>query len=347
VVFAAQFYVLGRVRGGTGDWPAVLREETVFWLAWAVLVPGVFGVARVRSLIGGPALRRVPAWLMLGLVAILCQSAISALVFRVLHWTGASPAGGGVSVPLLAAIWMRFVATLPFNLLVFVAVGLAFHVRLYRQENESRRLREAQLETRLVRAELSILEMQLHPHFFFNTLNTISALMERDVDGARRVLTKLGRLLRSSLDRLGAQEVSLREELAFLRDYLDIQQTRYGARLAVTIDVPDSVLELSVPRLLLQPIVENAIRYCVEPRSTPGHLSVSAATQDGRLVLRVSDDGPGPPSPLREGTGLGNTRARLAHLYGPDHRLLLTAAPGAGIGADVIIEVPARTQGSA
>jgi len=212
----------------------------------------------------------------------------------------------------------------------------------------------SRLEAQLAQSELETLKTRLHPHFFFNTLNTVSSLMQRDVDGASRVVSRLGELLRISLRHSERQETTLREELAFLGHYLAIQRIRFADRLTVAVDAPEATLDALVPSLLLQPLVENAIRYAIEPRSTPGQVEIVARIEGERLVIEVGDDGPGmQPSALaafREGAtngapngfgiGLGNTRARLDQLYGGRHRFELMAAEPAGLR--LRIELPLR-----
>src|SRR5262245_54597220 len=154
--------------------------------------------------------------------------------------------------------------------------------------------------------------MQLHPHFLFNTLHSISVLMSEDVSAARRMLARLGDLLRTSLERNGDQEVSLREELEFLRNYLEIEQTRFQDRLSVKLDIEPSVLDALVPNLILQPLVENAIRHGIAPQAGPGVVEIHAQRENGMVRMRVRDNGAGlkQKSASVNGIGLGNTKAR-------------------------------------
>jgi two-component system LytT family sensor kinase len=199
----------------------------------------------------------------------------------------------------------------------------------------------ATLATELVQARLQALRMQINPHFFFNTLNTISALIHDDPHAADRMVARLSELLRRTLDRADTQEVPLREELDFLRRYLEIEQTRFGERLTVNIQVEPGTEDLLVPFLLLQPLVENAIRHGIEPREEPGHVEIRARRDGGRLELRVKDNGDGlPAEPAREGIGLTNTRSRLMHLYDEEASFELTNLPGGGL--EVRIRLPAR-----
>jgi two-component system, LytTR family, sensor kinase len=213
----------------------------------------------------------------------------------------------------------------------WLIAAVAHGIRYYQKYHE-RELRTTQLEARLAEAQLQVLRMQLHPHFLFNALNTIAALMRKDVDAAEKMLARLGDLLRLALSSSGAQEVPLKEELAFLKSYLEIEKIRFRNRLLIEIDAEGEVLDALVPNLILQPLVENAIRHGLAQRVEPGTLRITAHREGTGLLLSVEDDGPGLSAFTdREGIGLGNTRARLAQLFGNAHRFLLEAAPGGGL----------------
>ena len=200
-------------------------------------------------------------------------------------------------------------------------IGLAWALA-YRHESEERALNTSQLETRLVEAQLQALQRQLHPHFLFNTLNTVSGLIRTDPDGADKMIDRLGDLLRMTLHKSGIQEVSLKEELDVLGKYVEIERTRFGNRLTIDMQVQPETLDAQVPSLVLQPLVENAIRHGIAPNARPGRIAVSAERENDDLVLQVLDNGDGLPPErlmaLNRGVGLDNTRARLSHLY-PDH----------------------------
>jgi sensor histidine kinase YesM len=190
-----------------------------------------------------------------------------------------------------------------------------------------------------------MLQHQLHPHFLFNTLHAISALMHRDVRSADRVLAKLSDLLRITLDSVARPEIRLNEELEFLQKYLEIEQVRLGDRLTVTWNVQPDTLDASVPALLLQPIVENAIKHGIAPLTGPGHVAIGAELEGGKLVLTVTDSGPGPsgsdlPS-LSKGIGIANTRARLTHQFGARYRFEFKPAQK---GFTVLIAIPFKQE---
>jgi len=200
-----------------------------------------------------------------------------------------------------------------------------------------------QLEARLARAQLQSLRLQLHPHFLFNTLNTINALIGTDRHAAERVISGLSELLRMSLSSASEQEVTLAKELELLAHYIEIQQIRFQDRLTVNFRIDPDARYALVPNLMLQPLVENAIRHGIAPRAAPGHVVVTAARRGDRLELSVVDDGVGEKASRdhRDGVGLGNTRARLLSLYGSDHRFEAGGASAGGFA--VHIEIPYRT----
>ena len=217
--------------------------------------------------------------------------------------------------------------------------------RYYRRFREGE-LRTSRLQTQLTRAQLEALKMQLHPHFLFNTLHSISALLHRDPDAADRMIARLGDFLRLTLENSGAQEVSLQKELEFLTCYLEIERVRFQDRLTTSLDVDASALDTPVPNLILQPIVENALRHGVAQTRGPGRVEISAKRENGSLRIRVWDNGPGiktitrPDDGLKKvGLGLSNTRARLEQLYGAAHRFEMENAPGGGLL--VTLEIPA------
>ncbi|MDB4951431.1 MAG: histidine kinase internal region [Gemmatimonadetes bacterium] len=232
---------------------------------------------------------------------------------------------------------------LEYALLLCVAHGITFYRRARQRE-----LAASRLEAGMVRAQLQALKMQLHPHFLFNALNAVSTLMHRDVEAADRVVARLSELLRATLESGDEQEVPLAAEVSFLRAYLEIEQVRFGERLRVEVRVDPEALQARVPHLVLQPLVENAIRHGIAPRVGPGSVQVRADRVGGRLVMRVADDGLGLDAGAGAdsagvGVGLANTRARLEHLYGRDFRLEL--ADRAGGGTEVTVEIPFRPAG--
>jgi LytS/YehU family sensor histidine kinase len=214
------------------------------------------------------------------------------------------------------------------------------HALNYQRKYRERELRASQLETWLAQSQLQLLKAQLHPHFLFNTLNTISALMQTDLERADQMVARLGDLLRHSLDNFSVQEVPLWRELGFVDTYLEIEQVRFGPRLHIERDIDPDVLESLVPSLFLQPLVENALRHGIGPRPGTGHLILRAQRRETGVHLEIEDDGVGLPAGYREGIGLANTRARLRQLYGDEHGLRLQ--PGGQGGVCVRVDLPFR-----
>jgi two-component system, LytTR family, sensor kinase len=242
------------------------------------------------------------------------------------------------------------------DLMVYFAIVAAGFARDYFRRYQARReeaarlqAHAAELHAQLAEARLAALRTQLDPHFLFNTLHAISTLVERDPRGVRRMIARLSELLRSSLEGGREQEVPLEKELAFLNGYLEIMQIRFQGRLEVTTQVERNVMDALVPTLILQPLVENAVKHGVSKVTGVGRIEIRAwRDADDRLVLSVRDNGPGlvggADAPRMERVGLANTRARLEQLYGPDHDLTLRPAPdGVGLVAEVTLPFHTRT----
>jgi LytS/YehU family sensor histidine kinase len=237
----------------------------------------------------------------------------------------------------------KFFLFVNFHLALFfywAILGVNYAIDYYQKYRE-RELRASQLETRLAQARLQVLKMQLHPHFLFNTLNAISELVYKDPESAEQMITNLSDLLRLSLENVGVQEVPLKQELDFLNKYVEIEQTRFHDRLQMNMEIEPETLDACVPNMILQPLVENAIRHGIGMRSSGGKIEIGADRVDGMLHLFVRDNGRGllngEKKALKEGVGLANTRARLAHLYGAAHRFDLKNSPGGGLMVDLAI----------
>jgi two-component system, LytTR family, sensor kinase len=249
-------------------------------------------------------------------------------------WLGGHPAAFEATfVPLLVKTWH-------FNVIVYWVIVAVTQAIDYSRKYRERELRAAELEAHLAQAQLHALQMQLNPHFLFNTLNAISALMHRDVEAADRMIARLSELLRVTLEGGRAHEVKLADELEFLSGYLDIERARFGDRLSIRLDVEEDALAAWVPSLILQPLVENAIRHGIQPRPGAGRVGLRARCEEGMLRVEIEDNGRGIAIDAEEGVGLSNTRARLRHLYGEQHEFEISAATGGG--ACVRLGIPFR-----
>jgi len=211
----------------------------------------------------------------------------------------------------------------------FVTVAVA-QIVLYYASLREREAESAKLETRLAQAQLQILRAQIEPHFLFNTLNSIATLAMRDPNSAERMTLKLAGLLRVSLDCASSQEVPLKQELEFLENYLDIQQTRFCDRLRIRMSVDPHLLTVLVPSLILQPLVENALRHGIAKSILPGHIDITAARENGYVRIEIADNGIGYGGAEHDGLGLSNTRARLQQLYGNRHQFRINNIEGGG-----------------
>jgi signal transduction histidine kinase len=245
---------------------------------------------------------------------------------------------GGTPV-LSTTILDSFFRTLDqFMMVYWGLIGLQHAVDYYRQARV-KEVRSATLETRLMESQLQALQQQLQPHFLFNTLHAISTLVHRDPDKADLMVERLSDLLRVTLRKVGVQEVELAEELEYLRAYLDIEQIHFGDRLRVEYRIDAAAMDALVPTLILQPLVENAIRHGLEPMTKRGTLTIDAQADGDTLWLRVRDDGAGLPKTWRrrEGVGLSNTRSRLDRLYGEEAAITVRENPGGGVLVDVYV----------
>lgn len=235
---------------------------------------------------------------------------------------------------------MRTQFTVP---IYWCIVGVCWAANYYRELRERER-RALELESRLSQANLQALKAQLQPHFLFNTLNAIAALVHKDPNTADEMLGSLSELLRMTLDASEQHEVRLRREMEFLDRYIEIQQLRFGDRLRVERQIAEETLETFVPTLILQPFVENAIRHGIEPQERAGTVRISARREGNRLRLEVSDDSGRFNSGHfagKEGVGLTNTKARLQALYGDQHHFAIS--PNQDGGLSVQLECPYRT----
>jgi two-component system LytT family sensor kinase len=338
--FCGQTVLRFFVRGEPVLW-WVLRGEIAYWWLWVPLTP--LALAAVRRF----WITRENRW---RTIAIHC---VIALIIGLLHevmWHSLIVLTRDIHLISPPGENIVFDARrIPVGMLTgfykyWALIGL-YSAFVYARRSREQQIHSAQLETRLAQAELQALRMQLHPHFLFNTLHAVSMLNFSDVDAANRMLVRLSDLLRMSLDNSGKQLVSLREELDFLRKYLEIEQTRFQDRLRVVFDVDESLLDAEVPNLVLQPLVENAIRHGVSKTAQTGVLEISAQRRDGQLELRVCDNGPGLPPQwnLEQHTGIGlsTTIVRLQQLYGRHQRFALERRAGGITCAEVVIPLHA------
>jgi LytS/YehU family sensor histidine kinase len=230
---------------------------------------------------------------------------------------------------------MRARLNIPVYWIVVSATTAVLHSRRARE----RERRSLELAASLAQSRLATLRAQLQPHFLFNSLNAISTLVHRDPNAADEMISNLSDFLRLTLEHSESQELPLRNELEFVRRYLAIEQVRFGDRLRVIEQIPQDALDCLVPVLLLQPLVENALKHGIAPKRGPATLQITAVRSDLQLLLTIEDDGVGlgVPGNTRPGIGLSNTRSRLRELHGPNAELTLENLPSGGTRATVRI----------
>jgi two-component system LytT family sensor kinase len=329
-------YVWLGTQGFPRVWWWILLSNIPWWYAWAALTPAVIWLG-ARWPLAGP--RR---WRAIGIHA--AAAVVSAGVHVVASGALTYWVAGGRGAPTLSRQIGAFLVNYYIvDIAIYCAILGAYFAFDYARRWRESTLATARLEARATRLELGLadarlqaLRMELNPHFLFNTLNAISGLVRKDQrDAAVQMLARLGDLLRATLDRKLPQEISVDDELALLQRYLEIELTRFGARLTVHVDADALARQALVPTLICQPLVENAVRHGASRRSGPVSVTVSARRDGAALVLEVRDTGRGLGAMVREGIGLTNTRERLRELYGDAATLHLAEAPGGGTIAAV------------
>lgn len=346
LIEAAQVYTGTAALGSPTSAARALGSTLPSWYVLTLLVPVIILLAHRFPLEQGRWRVSLPIHLAASVLFATAHLAVSSWLSNAIVYAGGSPPPFAAN--LSRAITLYFVI----ELVTYFAIVGAHHAYIYGRRIREREQAAAQLamertrlEASLVRANLDALRMQLNPHFLFNTLNVISVLaLKGERQGVVRTLTLLSDLLRATLEQTD-QLVTLREELQLLDLYLEIELVRFRDRLAVERDVPQELLDAEVPTLLLQPLVENAIRHGIANSPGPGRIRIEAAVVQGDLELRVLDTGPGvsrvPAGSAGTGVGLPNTRARLEQLYGTSQTLDLGDRPD-GQGAMVTVRLPLR-----
>ena len=324
--FASQTWLAYKYSGGQVSFWLVLKISLTEWYGWAFLAPGIMWLGRRFPLERARWPKSLTIHLAVSIAVSLLKWTLNNLLRRYIL---------GFSSVSLSFVFHQNLAT--YWILVAATQGYLYYSR-YREGE----LCTAHLSAQLAEAQLQALRMQLHPHFLFNTLNAISTLVHKDPEIADRMIARLSDLLRLTLENVGVQKVRLAQELEFLDRYLEIERMRFPDRLEVRMRIAPETLDARAPYLILQPLVENAIRHGIAPRSTPGTVEVRSECKDGRLILEVRDDGPGISQNRnpKEGVGISSTLARLERLYGVAHQFDLHNAPEGGLA--VTIAIPFR-----
>jgi len=325
--------------GKPADWKSLVILNGTYWYVWAIFTPSIVWLSQhfrfERQGLVRAILIHLPSAALFSLAHIGAMAAaqwwLAAADARAFSWPDEFKRSA-----LLHVDW---------EMMTYWAIAGLSHAVLYYRESRDRAIRTSHLETRLIAAQMAALRQQLQPHFLFNTLHAISALMHRDVEAADRTLMQLSDLLRMTLENVGQQEITLHAELDFLSKYLEIEQTRFADRLVVRFDIEPETLDTLVPALLLQPLVENAIKHGVSKKSGPGHVDIRARRDHDKLWIEVRDDGLGLSETaldaLQKGIGVSTTRARLQHQFGADYRFEFHRLQE---GVAVVVALPWRTE---
>ncbi len=325
-IFGSQVYFAGYVT----PWRDAFAAEAVYWLSWWILSPLVFWWCRRLRDVDWRL--RAPALLLGALIALVLSPLISLLLRVALSWLNLCIGECVQADALVSSEWLhQAVRVAAINLPVYGGFVLAWHAGTFYREARDRQMTAVELESLLHQAQLEALRSQLNPHFLFNALHSVAELVHSDPKLAEQVIVRLGELLRQVLQSSTCQEVTLAEELEFIRGYVEIEQMRLGERLRVSWDIEEGTLEARVPSLILQPLVENAVQHGIAAVAGPGLLVIAARRDAQFLQLEIRDNGPGLAQTSidrRQGIGLANTRARLQRLYGERHGFELQAADG-------------------
>jgi len=339
--FASQVYTVYYNDANPISFRRAFLVQGLMCVLWALATPLVLWLARRIRI-------ERNNWRRSALLHVVLSVAISVPMITIDYLIYMIQIGSGGNLTMLRTFKFVFY-NLDRSLLIYWLLVLISHAFNYYNSYRKGELKASQLRTQLVQAQLEALKMQLHPHFLFNTLHSISALLNQDVEAARRMISRLGDFLRLTLENAGTQEVTVQQELEFLNGYLEIERIRFQDRLTTSVTVDPEVLDQRVPNLILQPIVENAMRHAIS-NSNGGRIEIIVSPRNGMLRIEVKDNGPGlrlvrsGPDRSKTGLGLANTKARLERLYGSAHSLDLANEPTGGLV--VTMEVPRSSEPS-
>jgi two-component system LytT family sensor kinase len=336
VSFALSTYLGARQDNVQISWKRVLSGYLADFYLWGMLSPLIFLLARRFEL-----RKHFPRNVLIHLGASVVLSGFVISAASPLVWYLGYP--NLARNPTLAILWRNNAFSAYYfhqGLTIYWTTLVVAHALYYYRGLRKREAETARLTSQLAQAQLQALKMQIHPHFLFNTLNSIAALLHKDVEAADRMIARLGDFLRLTLKSSDAQTVDFEQELEFLKCYLDIEHIRFQDRLTVEMDIDPHALKATVPNLILQPIVENAVRHGVARQTSHGHITIRARREGERLIMTVADNGPGLKAQSNgSGIGISNTRARLEQFYGSDFSFQIANSTERGAG--VTLDVPA------
>ena len=336
VSFALSTYLGARQDNVQLSWKRVISGYLADFYLWGMLSPLIFLLARRFEL-----RKQFPRNVLIHLGASIVLSGFVISAASPLVWYFGYP--NLARNPTLAILWRNNAFSAYYfhqGLTIYWTTLVVAHALYYYRGLRKGEAQTARLTAQLAQAQLQALKMQIHPHFLFNTLNSIAALLHKDVEAADRMIARLGDFLRLTLQSSDTQTVDFEQELEFLKCYLDIEHIRFQDRLTVELDIDSQALKATVPNLILQPIVENAVRHGVARQTSHGHIIIRARREGERLIMTVEDNGPGLKAQSNgSGIGISNTRARLEQFYGSDFRFQI--ANSTERGASVTLDVPA------
>ena len=338
IIFTFDKYIISNyIRGGSVTFTEAAAWSVATWYVFALLT-----IPLLKFVKQFPLQKKAPA-------ARIILYFFASIIFSMAHTTTTYLIWFkrlGFKVVFSEDFILQLISHYAFNLIIFSSViGLYYLIEYYRIYHE-RELRTAELKALLSQTKLQVLKMQIQPHFLFNTLNGIAALMYEDVNKAHTMLSRLSDLLRIALESTESQEITLRKEMTFLMSYLDIQEMRFQDRLQIKLNISPETLNLLVPNMILQPFVENVFIHGFEPLGNKCKIEISAQIKDNSLILQISDNGPGLPESENidenNGIGISNTRKRLHQLYGED--FTIEFANNANAGMRVTMVIPHRDE---
>ncbi|MFN2392289.1 MAG: sensor histidine kinase [Pyrinomonadaceae bacterium] len=353
LIFSAGWILLAFLYSGTVYFSQVRRDHPIGWknvflwqapiYIWAILLPLIVFFAKRFRFEQRNWWRLLPAHFVAVIVFLLLHVAIYVSFLIIVNPAFVAKEGGFFALTFTLTI-RNWIVDLPTYCFLLSSIYIVDFYRRFQAEQ----LKSSELKAALATSQLNALKMQIHPHFLFNTLNSISALMHKDVKAADKMVARLGDFLRMTLESSGDREVSLKQEMDFVGHYLEIESVRFQDRLVVKMNIDPETLAARVPNLILQPIVENAIKHGISQQESVESLIISSKRHGDRLQIRIEDSGPG-LQPSNEngkgsrnvGIGLANTRARLAHLYAENYRFEIKNAVPHGL--IVTLEIPFET----
>ena len=317
------------------NWEINITRNMPSFFLWGLLAPAVIYFALRFRIEKTNFYTKILTQILIGAVVAFVHRVLSASLSYSISWSLGNTEASLFDI-LLGEKFIIFSAWFDgfFTYWVFLAAIYSFDY--YKSFNENK-IKATLLEAKLAQAELNALKMQLQPHFLFNTLNAISVLVHKDPESADEMITRLSDLLRLTLDKFGQKKVTLKEEIDFINSYLDIQKIRYKDRLNIKMNISPSTIDLEVPALILQPVIENSIKHAVEPSSKQTNISISTFIDKNYLNIEITDNGPGINDNINEGVGIKNIKARLEQMYGENKLFSMSDSEG---GVKTIIQIP-------